>query len=126
MEEISLIDFLNQEISFFRELLSSFIAEEMAYKTSRLSSLFEINMLQQNILSELKNKRPKKFKSWDTRNDIDSSLLHNLKDQLDMLITRVNDQLQRNLFLKNNAPLQLPEHKNKKQIIVETLEDEEC
>jgi hypothetical protein len=126
MEEMSLIEFLKIEINCFRELLSSFIAEELAYKEGALTRLVDIFILQKQIFEELKTKRPKKFQPFNLKNDIDHSLLHNLKDQLDTLIHKVHSQFQRNLYIKTLTPQpqEAPAPTPKRQVITETPEDE--
>lgn len=74
MEETSIIDFLKLEIQCFRELLSSFIAEELAYRESAHARIFDIINFQKQILSELKNLRPKRFQAFNLKNDVDASL----------------------------------------------------
>lgn len=124
MEETSIIDFLKLEIQCFRELLSSFIAEEMAYKEAAHARLFEIFNFQKQILSELKTLRPKKFHPFNVKNEVDSSLLNSLKDQLDLLVDRVKDQYERNLYIKNLSPLMPQLQQMPKKLQTETLEEE--
>jgi hypothetical protein len=124
MEETSIIDFLKLEIQCFRELLSSFIAEELAYKNADHSRLFDIFNFQKQILTELKDLRPKRFQPFNLKNDVDASLLKSLKDQLDLLVDRVKDQYQRNLYVKNLCPQTKHVESIKQKLKTETLEDE--
>jgi hypothetical protein len=123
MEEISLIDFLKIEIDCFRELLSSFIAEELAYKEAAFTRLPEICLLQSQILDELKTKRPKRFQPFNLQDDVDYSLLNNLKEQLDTLVHKVNSQCQRITYVKTLTPL-TQEKVIKRQLKVDVCEDE--
>lgn len=125
MEETSIIDFLKLEIHCFRELLSSFIAEELAYKEAAHSKLFAIFNIQQQILSELKTLRPKKFQPFNLQNDIDASLLQSLKDQLDLLVDKVKDQYQRNLYAKNLSPQPQQTQPIKLKVQID-VKEEEC
>lgn len=124
MEETSIIDFLKLEIHCFRELLSSFIAEELAYKQAAHARLFDIFNVQKQILSELKTLRPHKFQPFNLNNDIDASLLQNLKEQLDVLVDKVKDQYQRNLYAKNLCPQSEQTQPIKLKLQTEIKEDE--
>ena len=124
MEEISLIEFLKTEIAFFRELLSSFVAEEMAYKDARYEQLMCIFVTQKRLLEELKRSHPSQFKAFNKKDDLDSSLLNTLKEQLDALVIKVKNQLERNSYLKNLGPKLEPQPEVKKQTMTDTMEDE--
>jgi hypothetical protein len=124
MQEISLIEFLKTEIDFFRELLSSFMAEELAYKDSAHDRLFTINYLQKQLFAELKKNRPQKFQAFNLQDDVEVSVLNSLKDQLDTLVERIKFQIEKNLHLKKLEPQQKSLIKPKHQVIVETLEEE--
>lgn len=124
MEETSIIDFLKIEIQCFRELLSSFIAEELAYKEAAHTRLYEIFNFQKQILTELKNMRPQRFQPFNLKNDIDTSLLNSLKEQLDLLVDRVKSQYEKNLIIKNLQPKFQEQKVFKPKLQTETMEDE--
>ncbi len=123
MEDISLIDFLKIEVYCFRELLSSLIAEEMAYREAALSRLSEISLFQKELLGELKNKHPKKFQPFKLHDDVDHALLNNLKSQLETLVGKVTSQYARLNYIKTLTPL-TQEKEVRRQIKIDTLEDQ--
>ena len=120
MEEKSLLEFLQTEIHFFRELYSSLVAEEIAYQNAAYHKIQEINAFQKQVLEELKNLRPKKFQAFNMQNAVDKSLLHSLKGQLDSLIYKINDQFERNKYTKHFSPQPLQKEQPKKKPIVDT------
>lgn len=130
MEEISIIDFLKQEIHYFRELLSFFIAEEHAYKEPSHPHLTSINERQKQILDELKSLRPERFKPFHLSDEIERSVLYSLKEQLDSLLDQLNLQKERNQYLKTLSPkLEKQTHPPllKTQVCqLEDMEDDVC
>lgn len=124
MQETSLIDFLKTEISYFRELLGVIIQEELAIKGQEHHMVIDLFRMQIELLSAIKDKRPKKFQAYNPEDDVNSLLLQSLKDQLEILVQKVTIHLDRNRYLRSliHLPSVKPVIKNK--IIVETLEDE--
>ena len=127
MAELSLIEFLKKEIQYFREILSTYVAEEMAYKSSNSYQIEELNLFRQSLISELKTLRASTFKPFNKKDDVEFSLLLILKDQLESLVDQVKSQQVRNksiafivepVFYENQLQMQ-------KKLKVETLEDEE-
>lgn len=127
MAELSLIEFLKKEIQYFREILSTYVAEEMAYKASNSFQIEELNLFRQSLISELKALRLSTFKPFNKKDDVELSLLMILKDQLESLVDQVKSQQVRNKnivfivepnFYENQLQMQ-------KKLKVETLEDEE-
>jgi len=124
MEEATLIDFLKEEIVFFRELLSSFIAEEIAYKEANSLLVKTINLSQQELLSEIKNHRSKKIKMTRLQDDVERSTLAFLKEQLESLIEKLHFQKEKTSYTKNTLPRLPLEEIQKPKLQVETLEEE--
>lgn len=127
MAELSLIEFLKKEIEFFREILSTYVAEELAYKSANSYVIQELNTFRQSLVSELKGLRSNSFKPFNKSDEVEFSLLLILKDQLESLVDQVKNQQLRN----KNAPYMIQPlfHENalqqQKKLKVETLEDEE-
>jgi hypothetical protein len=124
MEELSLIEFLKLEVHLFRELLSSFVAETIAYEEACYEKLIPISLVQKQLLDELKTKRPQRFTPFDLNNSVEASLASSLKEQLDLLIIKLHSQKEKNLYLRQCPPIHLQTVVNKKQLMTETLEDE--
>ncbi len=124
MEETSLIDFLKLEISYFRELLAVAIQEEIAIKDQALSQQLNLSRSQLELLNCIKSKRPQKFEPFNLKDDVSSSILSSLKDQLEHLAIKLKSQLDRNSYLRNLIPTNRQDDAKQKKIIVETLEEE--
>ena len=124
MEEKSLLEFLQTEIHFFRELYSSLVAEEIAYQNAAYHQIQQINAFQKQVLDELKNMRPRKFQAFNMQNAVDKSLLNSLKEQLDSLIYKIHDQFERNQYSKHLRPQPQQQEQTKKKTIVDPMEDE--
>jgi len=123
MQELSLIEFLKKEIHFFREILSTYVAEEIAYKSSSPFQINELNYFRQSLLGELKTLRSSTFKPFNKQDEVEFSLLCILKDQLEALVDQVKSQQIRNkslIFIC--APEAVTESPKKLQ--VEILDDE--
>jgi hypothetical protein len=124
MQELSLIEFLKKEIHFFREILSTYVAEEMAYKSSSPFQINDLNYFRQSLLQELKTLRSGTFKPFNKQDEVEFSLLCILKDQLESLVDQVKSQQSRNKSLIFICAPEIAQASHKK-LQVEILDDEE-
>lgn len=124
MEETSLIEFLKLEVRYMRELLFMVTQEEAAIKDRSADLAHYLSLSQLELLGLIKSMRPAKFKAFDPSDSIETTLLSSLKQQLELLVQKICDQMDRNKYIKSISP-QIINHTEKKvKLMTETLEEE--